>query len=73
MKTVTKDVIGGDFNEGKDNGVDNRSLIEVNRILRNHPVEKVGERLRAAMTEMKAITTASRQTKSAKAPALELA
>ncbi|HMO33358.1 MAG TPA: ketol-acid reductoisomerase [Lacibacter sp.] len=59
MKTVDTDVIGEDFNAGKDNGVDNRTLIEVNRILRNHPVEIVGTTLRAAMTEMKVITSAA--------------
>ena len=57
MKSVDKDVIGTDFNNGKDNGVDNRALIEVNKIIRNHPVEKVGTVLRQAMTAMKAIQT----------------
>lgn len=63
MTTVDKDVIGTNFNQGKDAGVDNRSLIEVNKILRNHPVEKVGTVLREAMTEMKAITSATIETK----------
>jgi ketol-acid reductoisomerase len=57
MKSVDKDVIGTDFNNGKDNGVDNRALIEVNKIIRNHPVEKVGTVLRQAMTAMKSIQT----------------
>ena len=37
------------------NGVDNQKLIEVNDDLRNHPVEKVGAKLRTAMTAMKKI------------------
>ena len=38
-----------------DNGVDNRDLIEVNDIIRNHPIEYVGAELRGYMTDMKAI------------------
>jgi len=60
MNTIDKDVIGTDFNTGKDNGVDNREIIEVNKIIRNHPVEKIGAVLRSAMTEMKAITSAAK-------------
>jgi ketol-acid reductoisomerase len=63
MTTVEKDVIGTNYNTGKDAGVDNRSLIEVNKILRNHPVEKVGTVLREAMTEMKAISSDTIETK----------
>lgn len=57
MTTIETDVIGSDFNKGKSNAVDNRSIIEVNKIIRNHPVEKIGEKLRAAMTEMKTINS----------------
>jgi len=57
MKTVNTDVIGKNFNEGKDQGVDNRRLIEVNKTIRQHPVEQIGAVLREAMTEMKAIRT----------------
>ena len=67
MHTIDKDVIGTNFNDGKDNGVDNNEIIEVNKIIRNHPVEKVGAVLRAAMTEMKSITSAAKaDSKSAK-------
>ena len=66
MKTIDKDVIGTNFNDGKDNGVDNREIIEVNKIIRNHPVEKVGAVLRAAMTEMKSISSAAKESKPAK-------
>lgn len=57
METIDTDVIGTNFNAGKDNGVDNRAIIEVNALLRNHQVEKVGTVLRSAMTAMKAINT----------------
>jgi len=63
MKTIDTEVIGRNYNEGRDNGVDNRLLIEVNRQLRNHPVEKVGTVLRQAMTAMKAIQTTTREEK----------
>jgi ketol-acid reductoisomerase len=66
MQTIDKDVIGTNFNDGKDNGVDNREIIEVNKIIRNHPVEKVGAVLRAAMTEMKSISPAAKESKPAK-------
>ena len=39
------------------NGVDNLDLIAVNDAIRNHPIEAVGKRLRAAMTAMKTIKT----------------
>jgi ketol-acid reductoisomerase len=57
MANIDIDVIGTNFNKGKNNSVDNRTLIEVNKILRHHPVEEVGTVLREAMTEMKVITT----------------
>lgn len=55
MKKVSKDVIGTSYGEGKGNGVDNARLIAVNKALREHPVERVGARLRASMTAMKPI------------------
>jgi ketol-acid reductoisomerase len=55
MKKVGKDVIGTAYGAGKGNGVDNAKLIAVNKALREHPVEKVGARLRASMTAMKPI------------------
>ena len=55
MKNIDVDVIGKHFGAGKDNGVDNAKLIEINKILREHPVEIVGTRLRASMTAMKPI------------------
>ncbi len=55
MKTVDTDIIGKTYAEGKRNGVSNAKLIEVNRALREHPVEIVGARLRDSMTAMKPI------------------
>ena len=57
MKTVDTDLVGKNFNEGKDGSVDNATLVEVNEILRNHQVEVVGKKLRKAMTAMKSIKT----------------
>ncbi|PST81871.1 ketol-acid reductoisomerase [Pedobacter yulinensis] len=58
MARIDTDVIGRNFNEGKDGAVDNRALISVNEVIRNHQVEQVGAELRKAMTAMKAIKTA---------------
>jgi ketol-acid reductoisomerase len=55
MKKIDTDVIGKHFGEGKNNQVDNAKLIAVNKVLREHPVEIVGARLRASMTAMKPI------------------
>lgn len=55
MKKVDIDVIGKGYGAGKDNGVSNVKLIQVNKALREHPVETVGARLRASMTAMKPI------------------
>lgn len=55
MKTIDVDVIGKHYGEGEDNGVDNAKLIAVNKVLREHPVELVGARLRESMTAMKPI------------------
>ena len=51
MKNINTEVIGkGLYNE--DNGVDNKQLIDINEIIRYHPVEIVGYELRASMTAM---------------------
>ncbi|AYN68192.1 ketol-acid reductoisomerase [Euzebyella marina] len=55
MKKIDVDVVGKKFGEGEGNGVDNAKLIAVNKALREHPVEIVGARLRASMTDMKPI------------------
>ncbi|MFP5039485.1 ketol-acid reductoisomerase [Parasediminibacterium sp. JCM 36343] len=57
MKIIETDVIGKNFNEGKDAGVDNKELIAVNKSIRSHQIEAVGAVLRQAMTDMKTINT----------------
>jgi ketol-acid reductoisomerase len=54
MSKITTDVIGGGLNV-KDQGVDNRELIDINDELRDHPVEIIGKKLRGYMTAMKKI------------------
>src|SRR6188768_2325226 len=58
MKKVDVDIIGKNFNAGKDTGVDNKTLVIVNKEIRQHPIEAIGAELRKAMTAMKAIKTA---------------
>jgi len=57
MKKVETNIIGKNFNEGKDNGVDNKKIIAVNKAIRSHHIELVGDTLRQAMTAMKSIST----------------
>ena len=54
MKEIKSDVIGKGLS-GKDQGVDNKQLIDINEIIRYHPVEMIGYELRASMTAMKKI------------------
>ena len=54
MKSIKADVIGKGQNL-KDLGVDNSQLIDVNEIIRYHPVEMIGYDLRTSMTSMKKI------------------
>ena len=51
MKGIKTDVIGTGI-QVNDNGVDNKQLIDINEIIRYHPVEMVGYELRASMTAM---------------------
>lgn len=55
MSRVDTNVIGKNFNEGKDGHVDNRELIEINDEIRYSEVEIIGAELREAMESMKAI------------------
>ena len=57
MKKIETNVIGKNFNEGKDNAVDNKKIIAVNKVIRSHHIEVVGDTLRQAMTAMKSIST----------------
>ena len=54
MTTVDTEVIGKGLEIG-DTAVDNRLLVDVNFEIRNHPVEEIGEYLRDAMGNMKAL------------------
>jgi len=54
MAKIDTDVIGKGL-DLKDNGVDNKILVEVNAEIRYHDVEVIGEELRAAMSNMKAL------------------
>ena len=62
MKDVETNLVGTNFNEGIDAGVDNSLLIRVNDAIRNHPVEVVGEYLREEMTSMKQIAVGEAET-----------
>ncbi len=55
MTRIDTNVIGRNFNKGKDGHVDNRELIEINDEIRYHDVEIIGAELREAMESMKAI------------------
>lgn len=50
MKNIETDVIGKPY--AKSNKVDNRELIEVNELIRYHPIELIGDELRSSMTAM---------------------
>ena len=55
MKGIDTDVIGTAFAASAGNGVDNKQLIDVNEIIRFHPIEMIGYELRDSMTAMKKI------------------
>ena len=55
MKTIDTNVIGRSYIGSDGNKVDNRVLIDVNEIIRYHPIESIGYELRESMTEMKKI------------------
>ncbi|TFH06449.1 MAG: ketol-acid reductoisomerase [Spirochaetales bacterium] len=52
MSGIDTNVIGGDYDVQI---TDNAELIEVNRKIRNHPIESIGAQLRAAMRGMKSL------------------
>ncbi len=54
MTKIDTDVIGKGL-DSTDNGVDNKQLIEINNVLRSHPVETIGNVLRGHMSDMKKI------------------
>ncbi|MEH6406626.1 MAG: ketol-acid reductoisomerase [Leeuwenhoekiella sp.] len=62
MKNIDTNVIGKAF--AKSNQVDNKELIAVNDVIRNHPVEEVGAWLRESMTAMKEVRTVTEKEES---------
>jgi ketol-acid reductoisomerase len=54
MPNIKTDVIGRGL-DNNNGSVDNSRLVEVNRAIREHPVELVGQKLRSYMKDMKAI------------------
>ena len=57
MSKVETDIIGQNYNKGKEMGVDNRTLNAVNKAIRSHSIEIVGDTLRQAMGAMKVISS----------------
>ena len=55
MQKIDVDVIGTTFGKDRDQSVSNQKLVAINAVIRQHPVEVVGARLRASMTAMKPI------------------
>jgi ketol-acid reductoisomerase len=55
MKGIDTDVIGKSYASEAGNGVDNKQLIDINEIIRFHPIELIGYELRDSMTAMKKI------------------
>lgn len=55
MQKIDIDVIGTTFGKDRDDSVSNQKLVAINAVIRQHPVEVVGARLRASMTAMKPI------------------
>lgn len=53
MKTIETNVIGKPFSIS--NSTENTVLIDVNKSIRQHPIEETGEWLRESMTAMKKI------------------
>jgi ketol-acid reductoisomerase len=53
MNDIENNHIGEPFELS--NKTNNQELIKVNDIIRNHPVELIGKKLRASMTSMKQI------------------
>jgi len=56
MPTLTTEIIGRGMDLAS-NSVDNKKLVEVNQAIMNHPVEVVGKKLRAYMTDMQSIVS----------------
>ena len=57
MPSIGTELIGKPF-AATSNSVDNKTLVAVNKAIREHGVESVGDTLRGYMTDMKAIVEA---------------
>ncbi len=55
MKDIDLDVIGHKFDDKIKSEIDNAELVSINKEIRSHSIEEVGERLRTSMTSMKSI------------------
>jgi ketol-acid reductoisomerase len=55
MKKINTNVIGTAYAVNQNNCVDNKQLIDINEIIRFHPIEMIGYELRDSMTAMKKI------------------
>ena len=55
MKGIDTNVIGKAYAPEAGNGVDNKQLIDINEVIRFHPIEMIGYELRDSMTAMKKI------------------
>ena len=55
MKKIDLDVIGHKFDAQANTEIDNVELVSINKEIRSHSIEEVGERLRTSMTSMKSI------------------
>ena len=55
MKDIDLDVIGHKFDDTTKSEIDNAELVSINKEIRSHSIEEVGERLRTSMTSMKSI------------------
>lgn len=55
MPSIGTDVIGKGLNISAHYGIDNATLLEINRRIADHPVEEIGQTLRGYMKDMKSI------------------
>ena len=55
MKKIDLDVIGQKFDAHANAEIDNVELVSINKEIKSHSIEEVGERLRTSMTSMKSI------------------
>ena len=55
MKKIDLDVIGHKFDAHANAEIDNVELVSINKEIRSHSIEEVGEHLRTSMTSMKSI------------------